>query len=76
MGDKVYLGTGKLRTLLLFCLLVFGNAETEVSRVFPIKGFADPDFYTFGFGIFEQHAHPGGSLQNRPMTSHQLEYGH
>ena len=68
MGDQVYLGGVSLRALLLFCLLVFGNAATKVSRMFPIEGFADPDFHTFGFRIFDQHGQPSSSLQNRPMT--------
>jgi hypothetical protein len=46
VGDQVYFGGVNLRALLLFSLLVFGNTETEVARMFPIKGFADPDFHT------------------------------
>jgi hypothetical protein len=76
MGDKVYLGSGKLRALLLFSLLVLGDTETKVAKMLPIKGFGDPDFHTFGFGVLDQHANPSRSLQSCPVTSHQLEYGH
>jgi hypothetical protein len=68
-SDQVYLGGVNSRALLFFCLLVFGNTETEVARMFPIKGFADPGFHTFGLGVFDQHADPSRSLQNRPVTA-------
>jgi hypothetical protein len=70
MYDQVYLGSGKLRALFLFSLLVLGNTETKAARMLSIKGFGDPDFHTFGFGVLDQHSNPSRSLQNRPVTSH------
>ena len=68
-GNQVYLGDVNPRALLLFCLLVFGDTETEVARMFPIEGFADPGLHPFGLGVFDQHANPSRSLQNCPVTA-------
>jgi hypothetical protein len=67
--DKVYLGSGKLRALLLFSLPVLGNAEAKAAGMLSIKRFGDPGLHTFGFGVLDQHANPSRSLQNCPMTS-------
>jgi hypothetical protein len=61
-----------VRALLLFSLLVLGNAETKAARVLPIKRFGDPDSNAFGLGVIDHHAEPSSGLQNRIMTAHQL----
>jgi len=76
VGNKFYFGGVKQRALILFGLLVLGDTETKAARMLSIEGFADPDFQAFGFGVFDQHANPSRSLQDRPVSSHQLEDGH
>jgi len=75
VGEQVYLGGIKLQALLLFRLCILGNTDTKLARMLSVKGFADPDFHTFGFGVLDQHANPGRNLQNRPMPSRNLQEG-
>jgi hypothetical protein len=75
VGDQVDLGGLKLRALLFFRLRVFGNSDTKVAGMLSIKGFADPDFHTFGFGVLNQHAHPSCNLESSPMPSRNLQEG-
>jgi hypothetical protein len=75
VGEEVYLGGIKLRALLLFRLRILGNTDTKLARVLSIKGFAHPDFHTFGFGVFDQHANPSRNLPNRPVPPRNLQEG-
>jgi hypothetical protein len=43
--------------------------------MFSVKRFADPDFHTVGFGIFDQHPNPSCGLQDRPVPTDKLEGG-
>src|ERR1700733_5977518 len=74
-SKQVYLGCVKLCAFLLFRLLFLGNTQTEVARMFSVKRFADPDFHTVGFGIFDQHPNPSCGLQDRPVPTDKLEGG-
>jgi hypothetical protein len=75
VGDQVDLGGIKLRPLLFFALRVLGNADAKVAGMLSIKGFADPDLHTFGFGVFNQHPHPSRDLKGGPVPSRNLQEG-
>jgi hypothetical protein len=75
VGDQVDLGGIKLRALLFLALRIFGNTLTKVAGMLSIKSFADPDFHSFGFGVFDQHAHPSRNLESSPVPSRNLQEG-
>jgi len=73
--DQIKPAKVEIRSLLAFLLLALSDAEAKRAGMLPVKGLRDPGLDAFRFGIIDNHPHPGGRLQNGPVTAEQLKPG-
>jgi len=73
--DQIKFAKVQICSLFAFLLLALSDTQAKRAGMLPVKGLRDPGLDAFRFGIIDNHPHPGGRLQNSPVTAEQLKPG-